>query len=153
MIMTKEKEFEEEEKTTSEDEEEHYVESLKYNEIMELISDAQLLKTMLNVGSSYPKLIKEFMVKNDGIPHGLLNFSYKLFVRKDVLDICPPGALIIDEYGFGNILSLQSKAIYYCIIGFMYQVGTHATWEYGKCCLCQWIKHIESQGIQPLIPL
>ncbi|KAI5406549.1 hypothetical protein KIW84_053040 [Lathyrus oleraceus] len=66
MIMTKEKEFEEEEKTTSEDEEEYYVESLKYNEIMELISDAQLLKTMLNVGSSYPKLIKEFMVKNDG---------------------------------------------------------------------------------------
>lgn len=41
-IMTKEKEddSEEEEETTSGDEEEHYVQALKYNEIMELLSDA-----------------------------------------------------------------------------------------------------------------
>lgn len=41
----------------------------------------------MNVGACYPKLMKEFMVKNDDIPHGLLNFSCKLFVRKNVSDI------------------------------------------------------------------
>lgn len=63
-IMTKEKEVEEEEETdneeeeeiASEDEEENYVEALQYNEIMELRSDAQLLKTMLNDESGYPKI-------------------------------------------------------------------------------------------------
>ncbi|CAI8598340.1 unnamed protein product [Vicia faba] len=42
-------------------EKEHYVEALEYNEIIVLLSDAQLLKTMLNDGSGYPKLMKEFM--------------------------------------------------------------------------------------------
>ncbi|CAI8589952.1 unnamed protein product [Vicia faba] len=75
----------------------------------------------------YPKLIKEFVVKNNGISHGFLNFSYKLFIGKDVLDICPPNVPVIDESGFGNMLTLQSEAIYYRITSFLYQVGTHAT--------------------------
>lgn len=54
---------------------------------MEFSSDAQLLKIVLNVRDCYPKLMKEFMVKNDGILHGLLNFSYKMKVRKDMADI------------------------------------------------------------------
>ncbi|XP_050895811.1 uncharacterized protein LOC127102486 [Lathyrus oleraceus] len=77
---------------------------------MKLFSDVQLLKTMLNVGSGYPKLMKEFMVKNDGITHGLLNFRCKLFVGTDVIDISLPNVLIIDEFGFDNMLSLQSEA-------------------------------------------
>lgn len=52
------KKVEEEQKTASEDEEEHYVEALKYNEIMKLLSDAQLVNTLLNVGACYPKLMK-----------------------------------------------------------------------------------------------
>lgn len=75
-------------KTTSEDEEDHY------NEILELLSDAQLLKTMLNVGSGYPNLMKGIKVKNDGIPNGLVSFNYKMFVGKDVSyivsNICAP---------------------------------------------------------------
>ncbi|CAI8615498.1 unnamed protein product [Vicia faba] len=78
-------------------EKKHYIEEWNYNETIELLSDSQLLKTMLNVGSGYHKLIKEIMVKNNGIPHGLLNFSYKFFVGKEVLDICPPNVLVIDE--------------------------------------------------------
>lgn len=91
------------------------------------------------------------MVKNDGIPHGLFNFSCELFVGKDVLDISPPNVLVIYESGFGNMLSLPSEAIYCCITSFMYQVGTHVILEYGYCCLCQLVKHVESHGIQPLI--
>lgn len=87
-IMTKEKEVEEEEEarskeeeeTASDDKEEHYVGTPKYNETMELIGDAQLLKKMLNDISGYPKLTKEFVVKNYGITLGLLNFNCKLFV-------------------------------------------------------------------------
>lgn len=63
---------------------------------MELPSIAQLLKTIQNIGESGHNLMKEFMVKNDVIPHGLLNFSYKLFVRIDVLDISIPNVLVID---------------------------------------------------------
>lgn len=78
-------------------EKEHYVEELKYNENLELLSDAQLLKTMLNDGFGYPKLVKEFLVNNDAIPHELLNFSYKLFVGKDVLDIVLHVCAPVDE--------------------------------------------------------
>ncbi|KAI5386245.1 hypothetical protein KIW84_072695 [Lathyrus oleraceus] len=60
----------EEEETASEDEEEHYLELLKYNEIMELHSDVQLLKTVLIAGSCYHKLMKEIEVKNEDIPFG-----------------------------------------------------------------------------------
>lgn len=55
---------------------------------MDIPSDALLAKTMLDVGSCYLKLVKEFVVrlpisflflifdvKNDGIAFGLLNFS------------------------------------------------------------------------------
>ncbi|KAI5421310.1 hypothetical protein KIW84_044941 [Lathyrus oleraceus] len=48
-----------------------YVETLKYNEIMELPNDAQFLKTMLNVGACYPNLMKEIVLKNDAISHGV----------------------------------------------------------------------------------
>lgn len=89
---------------------------MKYNEI----NDAHMLKIFLNDGYGYPKLMKEFVVKNDSILHGLLNFSCELFVRKNVLDISPPNVPVNDESGFGNMLSLQSKAIYCCIIGFLY---------------------------------
>lgn len=86
--MTKEKEDgdEEEEETASEDEEEYYVEAWKYNEIMEFLSDDQLLKTMLNIGFY--------------IPHGVLNFRNKLFVGKYVIDIRPFNVSVIDEFGF-----------------------------------------------------
>lgn len=57
-------------------EKEHYVEALKYYEIMELLSDVQYLKTMLNDGYSFPKLIKVFVTKNEGISPRLLNLSY-----------------------------------------------------------------------------
>lgn len=76
-----------------------YVERPKYNEIVELPSDAQLLKTILNIGACYPKLMKEFVVRNDRIPHGLLNFSYNLFVEKDILDISLPNVSVIDKSG------------------------------------------------------
>lgn len=38
---------------------------------MELLMDAQWLKTVMSVGACFPKLMKEFVVKNDGTPHGL----------------------------------------------------------------------------------
>lgn len=60
----------EEEETASEYEEEYYLELLKYNEIMELHSDVQLLKIMLIAGSCYHKLMKEIEVKNEDIPFG-----------------------------------------------------------------------------------
>ncbi|CAI8617553.1 unnamed protein product [Vicia faba] len=70
-----------------------YIEALKCNEIVELHSDTQLLKIILNVGHCYLKLMKEFVVKKDGIPHGFLNLSYIINIRKDVVDIvydiCP----------------------------------------------------------------
>lgn len=81
-IMTKE-----EEEIASEDEEEYYVEVLKYNEIMELHSEAQLLETMLIARACYPSLMKDIKVKNEDIPHGFLNFSFKLNVGKDVSNI------------------------------------------------------------------
>ncbi|KAI5395726.1 hypothetical protein KIW84_062057 [Lathyrus oleraceus] len=34
-----------------------YVKALKYNDIVELPSDAQLLKTILNAGACYPELV------------------------------------------------------------------------------------------------
>lgn len=107
-IMTKKEEVgsEEEEEIANEDEKEHYIEALKYNEIMDLLNDAQFLQTMLNDGFGYPKLMKEFMVKNDGILHRLLNFSYELFVGKYVIDISTSNVLVIDEFVFGNMLSL-----------------------------------------------
>lgn len=40
-----------------------YVEALKCSEIIELLSDAQLFKTMFNVGYCYPKLVKGFVIK------------------------------------------------------------------------------------------
>ncbi|KAI5402853.1 hypothetical protein KIW84_050449 [Lathyrus oleraceus] len=67
---------------------------------MKLLSDAQLLKTVLNVGSGYPKMIKEFLVMNGCIPHGLQNFRNKLFVGKNVLGIRPSNVPVIDESGF-----------------------------------------------------
>lgn len=90
-----------------------------------------LLKKVLNVASGYPKLIKEFVVNNDGITYALLNFSCTLSVGKYVLDISLPNDHVIDESGFGNKLSLQSGAIFYCITSFLYQVGTYATLKYG----------------------
>lgn len=59
----------------------NFVETLEYNEFMDLHSDAILVKTMLNSRACYPMLMKDIEVNNDGIPHGLLSFSYKLFVR------------------------------------------------------------------------
>lgn len=56
-IMTKE-----EEETASEDEEEHYGELLKYNDIMELLSDSQLFKTLLIAKACYHRLMKEIVV-------------------------------------------------------------------------------------------
>lgn len=93
-----------------------YVQALKYSEIMKPLSDAQLLKMVLNVGYSYLKLVKKlvvkfpigflpsiFSVKNDDISLGLLNFNYKLFVGKRVSGISLPNVLIIDESGlFGD---------------------------------------------------
>lgn len=117
-----------------------YVKELKYNEIMELPSDSKLLKTVLDIGASYPLLINKCVVKNDDIPHELLNFSYKLFVGKDVLDISLPKVFIIDEYGFGNMIRHQSEAIYYCITGFLYQ----AREEWRMVCLCRFVKHVLS---------
>lgn len=58
-----------------------YVEALKYNDFTELHNDAQLLKTILNAGACYPRLMKENKLKNDGIPQRLLSFSYKLLVE------------------------------------------------------------------------
>lgn len=52
---------------------------------------------MLNVRDFYSKLVKEFMVKNDNIAHGLVNFISKLFVGKDVLDISLLNFPVIDE--------------------------------------------------------
>ena len=48
----------ESEEVASEDEEKHYVETMKYNEITGLHSEAQLLKTLLNVGACYPRLVR-----------------------------------------------------------------------------------------------
>lgn len=112
---------------------------------MELPSDARLLKIMFNVRAYYPKLVKKFVVKNDDIALGLLNFSCKLFVRKDVLDISPLNVPVINEY------SLQLKAICYCITSFLYHVGTHVALECEECCLCQFVKHTKSHEIQPPI--
>lgn len=106
---------------------------------------------MLIDEDGYPKLMKEFVIKNDGIPHGLVKFKVEIFVGKNVLDIRPPNVPVVDESVFGNMLSLQSEAIYGCITCFLYQVGTHATLEYGEYCLCQLVKHVESHGIQSLI--
>ncbi|CAI8591810.1 unnamed protein product [Vicia faba] len=97
-----------------------YVEALNYNEIVELSNDVKLLKTMLNVGACYPMLVKELVVKNDGIVLGLLDFSSKLFARKDVLDISLHNVSVIDESG------LQSEVTCCYITGFLYHVGTHA---------------------------
>lgn len=33
----------------------------------------------------------------------------------------------------------------------MYRVGAHATLEYRECCLCQFVKHVETHGFQPHI--
>ncbi|KAI5412655.1 hypothetical protein KIW84_057341 [Lathyrus oleraceus] len=120
-----------------------YVKALKHNEIMDLPSDVQLLKIMLNVGPCYPKLVKELVVKlpigfhslncdinNDGIAHGLLNFNYKLFAEKHVTDISLPNVHVIDESSFIKILSLQSYAFFCCIAKLLYQVGTHVAFEY-----------------------
>lgn len=41
---------------------EFWVEDKKCNEIMEFLSDAQLLETMVNVGLFYRKLGKEFII-------------------------------------------------------------------------------------------
>lgn len=92
-----------------EDEEEHYVEVLKYNKIMELQSDAQLLKTVLIAGAYYPRLMKEIEVKNEDIPHGLLNFSFKLNVGRDVSNIMSNICALVGETGLvfdGEILEL-----------------------------------------------
>lgn len=76
------------------------VEALKYNGIIKSLSDAKYLKIMLNVGSCYPNFLKEFVVKlsicfislssgvkSDSITPWLLKFSYKLFVRINILGI------------------------------------------------------------------
>lgn len=70
-LMTKE-----EGEIASEDEEEHYIEILKYNEIMELHSDAQSLKIMLIDAACYPRLMKEIDVGKD--------------VLDSVFNICAP---------------------------------------------------------------
>lgn len=65
---------------------EYYVVALKCNEIMELLSDTRLLKTMLNDGSGYPMLMKEFMANNGGIHHGLLISFISCLLVKDIID-------------------------------------------------------------------
>lgn len=60
--MTNGKEAEEQEEKTNENAKELLFEALKYNDVMELHGDAQLLKEVLNVGSCYPKLIEEFVM-------------------------------------------------------------------------------------------
>lgn len=64
---------------------------------MELHSDAQLLKTMLNVRYCYLRLMEEIEVNNDGVNHGLLSFSYKLNVKKDVANIVSNIYALVDE--------------------------------------------------------
>lgn len=54
-------------------------------------------KSMLNFEACYLMLMKEFMVKSDGIPHGLLNWSYMLNVGKDVADIVIHICTLVDE--------------------------------------------------------
>ncbi|CAI8603289.1 unnamed protein product [Vicia faba] len=78
-------------------EKEHYVDVLEYYEIMELLNDAKYLKTMLNDGYGFPKLIKEFVITNDVTSHWLLNFSYIMFRQKDVLDIVSNSCAPVDE--------------------------------------------------------
>lgn len=94
---------------------------------------------------------KEFVGNYDGITTWLLNFNCKLIVGKDVLDISLPNIPVINNSSLGTLLSLQSEAIYGCIIGFWCQVGTHATLEYGEYCLYELVKHVVSHGIKPVI--
>lgn len=88
---------------------------------------------MLNDGSGYPKLVKQIVVKNDGIPHGLLNFSYKLFLEKDVLDIMVHIWAPVDEPGifflWRNVEALPHQlvvaattSLWYALLGSWYLV-------------------------------
>lgn len=51
------------------------------------------------VGYCYPNLMKEFEVKNGNNTHGLLSFSYMLFVWKDVINIMLNICASIDKTG------------------------------------------------------
>lgn len=52
---------------------------------------------MLISGACYPRLIKDIEVKNEDIPRGLLNFSFKLNVGKNVSDIMSNICALVDE--------------------------------------------------------
>lgn len=110
---------------------EPYVEAQKCSKIMEFLSDARLLKTLLNVGSYYPKLVKELVklsfgflylicgIKNDlitgedevVIARGLLYFNYKLFDKKHVFDISLPNILITGKSGLVGDENILNVAI------------------------------------------
>lgn len=71
---------------------------------------------MVNLGAYYPKLMKEFMVNNDRIPHGLLNFSYKLFVGKYVLEISLPNVTVIDKFGLSGDEDMSKVAYMFMMV-------------------------------------
>ncbi|KAI5428579.1 hypothetical protein KIW84_033538 [Lathyrus oleraceus] len=126
---------------------EFYVETLKYSEIMKPFSDAQSLTRVLNNGSWYPKLVKEFVVKlpigflylicgvnNDvsdedrpnmesvfgPIKNHILNaLIYKANAMQEIIDISTTRKGVCE--GLAKMISLQSNAIYCYIIYFLYQ--------------------------------
>lgn len=106
-----------------------YVKTPKYSEIMKPLSDAQSLKTMLDVGSCYPKLVKEFMVKlpidflsliygvnNDDTDRGVLNFSYKLFFGIHIVGASLPNVSVIEEYGLVGDEDMPSMRLIFGLV-------------------------------------
>lgn len=106
---------------------EHYVEALKYYEIMELLSDAQYLKTVMNDESGFPKLIKKFLIKNDNISPRSLNLSYILFVGKYVIYIVLHTCAHVDEPGLFFMACVTASLWYVlldsCYLVFMLKLG------------------------------
>lgn len=85
-------------------ERELFEEAQNIGEIIELLSDAQLLKIVIGIGSYYPKLVNEFIVN---LPSGFNmsdspNFK-KVFVRSHCFNISP--AVINDYLGRGRIVN------------------------------------------------
>lgn len=134
-IMSKEKAAEIEEEIVNDNAKELFVEALKYNEFIGLHTDAQLLKTMRNVGDCYPRLMKDIEVNNDSISHGLLSFSYKLFVGKDISDIMSNIYVLVDESDMvfdGNFLELIHLNLFLLLLPFWYSL------LYVLLCLIIW---------------
>ncbi|XP_058754630.1 uncharacterized protein LOC131627790 [Vicia villosa] len=123
--------------------------SLENKEVLALILEARLLKTVCNLPKCYEKLVKEFVVNlfEDRGNNRSVDFR-KVFVRDN--KACQ--VITTKQIGAANWVPTNHKSTISTVLGrFMYVVGAKAKFDYGTYIFDQTMKHAGTFSVKGTI--